>query len=132
MHVCTVVLGSTSVMASKLGTAVLSRDVLSPESNYDGASLVRAADLCLSMDKVPPPPEDVPEKGHGVAGGRMLRAEASDQHIDTQLSALTTLLPHSPGPLMDNFRWHLDGAKGCPLNCKALHLNVSGRSLNLL
>lgn len=35
VHVCTVVLGSTSAMPSKLGTAVLSRDVLSPESNYD-------------------------------------------------------------------------------------------------
>lgn len=54
VRVCTVVLGSTSVMASKLGTAVLSRDVLSPESNYDWALLVRAADSCLSMDKVAP------------------------------------------------------------------------------
>lgn len=68
-------------------------------------------------------PRDVPEKGHGVAGGRMLWAEASGQHIDTQLSVLTALLPHNPGPLMDNFRWHLDWA---------LHRNVSGRGLNLL
>lgn len=54
VHVCTVVLGSTSAMASKLGTAILSRDVLSPESNYDRALLVRAADSCLSRDKVTP------------------------------------------------------------------------------
>lgn len=53
----------------------------------------------------------------------MLWAEASGQHIDTQLSVLTALLPHNPGPLMDNFRWHLDWT---------LHWNVSGRGLNLL
>lgn len=62
----------------------------------------------------------------------MLWAEASGQHIDTQLSVLTALLPHNPGPLMDNFRWHLDWAKGYPSNCKALHLNILGRGLNLL
>lgn len=67
VHVCTVVWGSTSAMASKLGTAVLSRDVLSPESNYDWALLVRAADSCLSMDKVPPPtPEMSQRRGMGL------------------------------------------------------------------